>query len=1055
MALLGRSLPYPALVRLRLPRPPRGRPRDGDGGGGGGADGEGPDVAVVFVVEDGVPPDATDSDDPPSSSSGGGATEVTAPWASLDDRDLLVAVPADVLAAADLASVAVTVGDRTFEAVHLDALLPDWASAVAAANGGGAGVEGEDGEPERDGEATGAAGRGDPDGARGGAGGSRGGGNGGMLFGAPHLLREVDPVADAAARHVLRAEELWDGGQDYPGAVEEFAAAADLGSPGAATSLAAVLLAGVSVPAGSAGVGGTAFSSAPTFLVRRDLRRATALLVNATARTGHADAHALLGLVYAAGLDVGPEPADGGDAPAGAPPARVPRPALAVMHWSVAAASGNPLAQMALASRHLHGVDVPQSCEAAADLYAAAARTVVTDYLPSWHTPPRPPLPKHLHVSERVRLTEAEARSAASGGGSFRDRLSEEDEIVAYYSHAAAHGDEAALVHLAAMALAGVHGVPHDEARAAELLGRAAAGGSAEASARLGLLHLTQGKNDSALVYLHEADEKKHSLGSLGVGLAYLHGLYQGEPPASVMEAARAAVAAPSGAGAADDDAADAEAEAAAVAAAEADALSDWMDTQAVKYLKKAADMLQPDANFILAQLHRDGRGVTPDPAERYRYLQTAAAFHDLRATYELSLVVLRGEPPAVRDCAAAVKGLKRVAEEGEWNSVLGLALDALDAGDVGGGLYRYIQAAHAGIELAQFNAGLLYELGFVVDDEERAVAARKRRRGGDSSPPPPPAATVSSGNGKSGGPDPSTAATTDAVATADGERHDGPPLEGGDGGGEPLTAAPSAVTAAASSVPTAPPPTELSPIRPPAPQHDDLVNRAMRLYHLSALQGHADSLLRIGDLSYVELRDYAAASVAYERAGKMGSAEALFNLGLMYARGIIGEAPDYALAKRYLDFARAADIDAVLPASIAVWVLRQVTAVRSGVSALRTAGRRLAALRDRHLRGWPAVGVPAAGGGDEREGGVAGGSSGPRVLTWENADLLLVGPLAALLAGLVLERQRRILARQRRDRDADAAGGAGGGGIPPRPPVARGADGAGAGAGLRRRAVT
>ncbi|GAB0489590.1 hypothetical protein MMPV_000814 [Pyropia vietnamensis] len=976
MSLLERSLPYPALVRLRLPASRR-RPRGGDGGGGDGDGAESPLVAAVFVVEEGVVPGVSESDDSPPTSDGG-ATEVDAPWVSLHGRDLLVAVPFDVLAQADLASVAVTVGDRTFESVHLDALLPDWVSAVAAANGRNARVETENGGTEGDGPG-GAGGRGGPDDLGEGVDGSHGNADGGILFGAPRLLREVDPVAEAAARHVLRGEELWDSGQNYPGAMEEFAVAAELGSPGAAVSLAAVLLAGVSVPAGSAGVGGTAFSSGPSFLIRRDLRRATSLLVNATARTGHPDAHALLGLVYAAGLDFEPESSDDGDTPAGVPPARVPRSALAIMHWSVAAASGNPLAQMALASRHLHGVDMPQSCDAAADLYAAAARTVVTDYLPSWDAPPRPPLPKHLHVSERVRLTEAEARSAASGGGSFRDRLSEEDEIVAYYSHAAAHGDEAALVHLAAMALAGVHGVPQDEARAAELLGRATAGGSAEAAARLGLLHLTQGKNDSALVHLLEADEKGHSLGSLGVGLAYLHGLYQGDPPASVTEGARSSTAtpfgaaAPSGVDAVDGDASNSQTEAAAAGAAESRALSDWMDAQAVKYLEKAADMLQPDANYILALLYRDGRGVKPDSAKRYRHLQTASAFYDLRATYELGLMLLRGEPPAARDCTAAVKRLKLVAEEGEWNSVLGLALDALDAGDVGGGLYRYVQAAHAGIELAQYNAGLLYELGFVVDDEERAAAARRSRGGGDSSPPSPPVAAAASERDKSDRTDPSTTATIDTASTDGGEPDDRPELRSEEGGLGRLTAAPSSVTDAPSVVPTAPPPTELSPILSPAPQHDVLVDRAMRLYHLSALQGHADSLLRIGDLSYMVLRDYAAASTAYERAGKMGSAEALFNLGLMYARGVVGEAPDYALAKRYLDFARAADVNAVLPASLAVWVLRQVTAVRSGVAALRTAGRRLAALRDRHLRGWPAVGVPAAGGGNERGGVLLG----------------------------------------------------------------------------------
>jgi len=759
--------------------------------------------------------------------------------------------------------------------------------------------------------------------------------------------------------------------------------------------------------------------------VRRDLRRATAMLVNATERTGHPDAHALLGLVYAAGLDVGPDE-DDKEATAG-PLTRVPRPALAVLHWSVAAASGHLLAQMALASRHLHGVDVPKSCPAAAKLYAAAARLVVTDYLPSWHVPPQAPLPKNLHVPEQVRLTEAGARSAASGGGSFRDRLSEEDEIVAYYTHTAAHGDEGALVHLGAMAQAGVHGVPLDEARAADLFARAAARGSAEGAARLGLLHLSQGKNDSALSYLLEADAKGHSLGSLGVGWAYLHGLYQGKPMRLVE-------------GDGGDDGDDAE----ATAAAEAK----WLDEQAVEHLKKAAENAQPDALYILGTLYRDGRGVKADSSESYRLLQAASTFHDLRAKYELGMILLRGDPPASPDCPGAVKMLKLVAEEGEWNDVLGMALGALEAGDVGGALYRYVQAAHAGIELAQFNAGLLYEMGFVVDEEERvgtrtaapasptpvaaaesapAVPDVKEASGLEASTAaatenaPPPAGDTADTD-KASGPAPTTPATLSDVATAD---------------------MASIIAEAVTSPPV------------PAPGRGDVVDRAMRLYHMSALQGHADSLLRIGDLSYEARADFPAAAAAYQRAGKMGSAEAYFNLGLMYARGV-GRERDFFLAKRYLDYARETSLEAALPATAAVWVLQQLSAAKAAATAVRGGIRRAAAVRDRFLRGWPVVGVPPAGGGRAGAAAAAGGGAldgAPRVLAWENADLLLVGPLAALLAALVLERQRRILARQRRERDAEAGeaalrpGGAGG--------AAARRGGGVLDVGLRRRAVT
>jgi len=1012
---VARELGYPAVLQLVVP-PPRPGP-SGAAAADGGAAAAAPAPTVVFQVEEGVDPDdaeAVAAPPPP-----GSVTDVEAPWLRLRGDALLVAVPPEVLGEANLASVMVTLGRRAFDAVHLDALLPGWSETAAAREAHAAEGDGDEGavDPAAPGGGSGGGGGGD-----GGSGGSSDGGGGGELSNPPHLLREVDPVAVAIDDHVVRAEELWDGGLDYPGAVDAFQAAADLGSPGAATSLAAILLAGVGAPAGTGSA--AAFASTPSFLVRRDLRRATALLVNATERTGHPDAHALLGLVYAAGLDVGP---DVDEEAAAGPLTRVPRPALAVLHWSVAAASGHLLAQMALASRHLHGVDVPKSCAAAAKLYAAAARLVVTDYLPSWHVPPQAPLPKNLHVPEQVRLTEAGARSAASGGGSFRDRRSEEDEIVAYYTHTAAHGDEGALVHLGAMAQAGVRGVPLDEERAADLFARAAARGSAEGAARLGLLHLSQGKNESALSYLLEADAKGHSLGSLGVGWAYLHGLYQRKPMRFMGG-----------------DGGDGGDDAEATAAAEAR----WLDEQAVEHLKKAAENAQPDALYILGQLYRDGRGVKADSSESYRLLQAASTFHDLRAKYELGMILLRGDPPASPNCPGAVKMLKLVAEEGEWNDVLGMALGALEAGDVGGALYRYVQAAHAGIELAQFNAGLLYEMGFVVDEEERVGT----RTAAPASPGPvaaaesaPAAPDVEEPSGSEA----STAAATEnapppAGDTADVEKASAPPPT------TPATLSDVATVDMASTIAEAvtPPPV-------PAPGRGDVVDRAMRLYHMSALQGHADSLLRIGDLSYEARADFPAAAAAYQRAGKMGSAEAYFNLGLMYARGV-GRERDFFLAKRYLDYARETSLEAALPATAAVWVLQQLSAAKAAATAVRGGIRRAAAVRDRFLRGWPAVGVPPAGGGRAGAAAATGGDAldgGPRVLAWENADLLLVGPLAALLAALVLERQRRILARQRRERDAEAGeaalrpGGAGGAA------VRRG--GGVLDVGLRRRAVT
>ena len=54
--------------------------------------------------------------------------------------------------------------------------------------------------------------------------------------------------------------------------------------------------------------------------------------------------------------------------PSTAPACRLvdPDPAAAMVHYTFAAHAGDPVAQMSLGYRHLHGIDVPRSCQTGA-----------------------------------------------------------------------------------------------------------------------------------------------------------------------------------------------------------------------------------------------------------------------------------------------------------------------------------------------------------------------------------------------------------------------------------------------------------------------------------------------------------------------------------------------------------------------------------------------------------------------------------------------------------------------------------------------------------------
>ena len=105
-----------------------------------------------------------------------------------------------------------------------------------------------------------------------------------------------------------------------------------------------------------------------------------------------------------------------------------------------------------------------------------------------------------------------------------------------------------------------------------------------------------------------------------------------------------------------------------------------------------------------------------------------------------------------------------------------------------------------------------------------------------------------------------------------------------------------------------------------------DCESRALVLYGLSAVQGNAEALLRLGDFYYYGmghvLADKSEAAILYQKAADLRHTHALFNLGLMHEMGD-GVEMDFHLAKRFYDQAAEFNPDAHVPRNVAMAMLQ------------------------------------------------------------------------------------------------------------------------------------
>lgn len=338
---------------------------------------------------------------------------------------------------------------------------------------------------------------------------------------------------------------------------------------------------------------------------------------------------------------------------------------LSLLYYAFAAHGDNTAAQMVLGYKYFYGHDVTQSCTKAANRYEQAAAKVVEGL--------EGIIGQSMFYHDHVRLSESIE--------SKRDRNKEEADIVQYYQYSADTGDAHAQVAMGTLYLQGVYGVEKNFQKALSYFQKAAGQNDPGGLSNLGYMyangHGVEQDNDTAIKYYLEAAEKKNPQAQTNLGYMYLHG-YGVEK--NVMNA--------------------------------------------FSYFRKAADQGYAEGQTNLAILYLNGEGTRKDYLKAITYFSLAAQQGNLIAMYYLGQMNDFGLGTS-QSCPLAVQLYKRVAERGPWSSILDQAHELFQQGDYEGALLRYERAAEQGYEVAQSNAGWLYDRGLANLNEDKSSDAR------------------------------------------------------------------------------------------------------------------------------------------------------------------------------------------------------------------------------------------------------------------------------------------------------------------------------------------
>ncbi|KAL4449404.1 hypothetical protein ABPG77_007048 [Micractinium sp. CCAP 211/92] len=337
-----------------------------------------------------------------------------------------------------------------------------------------------------------------------------------------------------------------------------------------------------------------------------------------------------------------------------------PDPAAALVHYAFAAQAGDPVAQMSLGYRHLHGIDVPRSCQTAALYYAPVAEKVTQSAQ----------LRDGLPEIEPIKLSHKTAHS--------RRGLTSEQEMLHYQWFADFGNVDAARE--AARLLA--HGSAADHEQAVKYLLQAADAGDSDAMAHLGNMyangHGVPQDNATALSWLRSAADLGNPAGYLGMGYMYMagHGVERDYSKAiSYLTAAGG---------------------------------------QQTGYGRMSGRMrdVRASALFLLGQMHLKGWGTPAAVKQAAQQWEAASKLGHLLAAYNLAMLHLGGQTGGGGGaCAAAVALLKGVAERGF--PAQQEANDDFQAGDYEWALLNYLKAAEMGVEAGQSNAAWMLTEGY------------------------------------------------------------------------------------------------------------------------------------------------------------------------------------------------------------------------------------------------------------------------------------------------------------------------------------------------------
>ena len=435
-----------------------------------------------------------------------------------------------------------------------------------------------------------------------------------------------------------------------------------------------------------------------------------------------------------------------------------PKPGRALYHRLMAAASGDPMARLAMGAATVLGNDAFLS---GAD--AGSAVGSPTSRLPN----ARCALALHYFYHSATTAYEDSARP----GGQARvergrlhentrrvkgDLRGESDDRVLYLSRAADLGDARAMLAMGNGYYWGNFGLPRDHAAALRFYRRAHRAGALQGTvgvAKMALKGEGAPRNTSEALEHYRAAAERGSADALN-GLGYLY--FYGDDADVAAEDARSA---------ADRGSADEGTGSLAESSGFDSSVIHKNDTLALEYFRRAAELGNGDGLVNAGVMLRSGLGTPADVAAAHALFARCAELpgEHPACSYQAALIEASGEGGVPRDCDLAVARLRRVAEGGRWMAPLQEGMQAHLAGRKNEAAWLYEYASAGSLPEASFNAAWL--------GERDARDARVARRFGTGARDENWRVFVTAANDDDD--DDDDDATNDAVSRADAETDD------------------------------------------------------------------------------------------------------------------------------------------------------------------------------------------------------------------------------------------------------------------------------------------